>query len=818
MSSPQRSHHQGRFTSSGVVAAGSMEQYTGSSISSTTSKNHHGGRRKNSKGYTPSGKIQEGEERVIFHDELYNNHDNHGGSKNFREYIPSEEIILSTSRSDDDEEEDEDEQLHENNHHHQHGENPTNHYSSSPLKSTLEATNGIPIMASSASTHHHQSRRGFTSSSYEKKKRNKAFQQHVVMSGYGSSSSGGAFSSSTGSPPTSSNDSPHEEEEYFRSNDVYDYRGHAFKLTGATGIAAGNVSVGNNTNRNRASSSGSHHSASNNHNNGHNRHHRHKHHHHHHYNDYYARPKTKEEYVLANFHFVLRPLAEPTKDVNDTTNQFYANEYNQGRVDADTLVDWDTIELVIKQTHDPNQEQCPICLEVLKAPKITKCGHVFCYACILRYVAMGEKTYRKCPLCNESVYIDALRSVQIDVKPKYKEHDKMNFVLLKRDKKVIIPDLLDDLDTCLGGIQSHSLPTVYPVYGDHNSSKFCRFNVTYDISSIIKKELSDLDSSLKEAESGDETQFIKLAKEQVLQRQKSFQDWITKNVPKGRPKGSSHSPRKASKQAASSSIITHTTIDENKKKSELDPDNYWYYQSEDNQMMFLHPLCTKILLHEYDGDFTKFPHRLSDCEIIELETVELDEEFRKRYPILKHVPCGCYISLVEVDMKNFASHDTIANFYKDLKHRKNRREDKIRKQIEEEEEEKRREESRKEEERLAREKLLQELHISNFPELTSDMTPPPVNDIHFPSPSAASAILANDKSQKRKPVKLNDWTKRQQQQNLKASTSSQENATARLQGDWAAKSKPSTSNASHSSSSSKKDKEFPSLGSGKKKK
>lgn len=515
---------------------------------------------------------------------------------------------------------------------------------------------------------------------------------------------------------------------------------------------------------------------------------------------------------------MLRPLAEPTKDVNDITNQFFANEYNQGRIDADTLVDWDTIELVIKQTHDPNQEQCPICLEVLKAPKITKCGHVFCYACILRYVAMGEKTYRKCPLCNESVYIDALRSVQIDVKPKYKEHDKMNFVLLKRDKKVIIPDLLDDLDTCLGGVQSHSLPTVYPVYGDHNSAKFCRFNVTYDISSIIKKELSDLDSSLKEAESGDETQFIKLAKEQVLQRQKSFQDWITKNVPKGRPKGSSQSPRKAKQAASSSNTSTHTTVDESKKKSELDPDNYWYYQSEDNQMMFLHPLCTKILLHEYDGDFTKFPHTLSGCEIIEIETVELDEEFRKRYPILKHVPCGCYISLVEVEMKNFVSQDSISYFYKDLKYRKNKREEKIRKQIEEAEEEKRREESRKEEERLAREKLLQELHISNFPELTSDMTPPPVNDIHFPSPSAASAILQNEKSQKRKPVKLNDWTKRQQQQ-LVQTSSQQENTSTRLQGDWAAKATPSTSKASSSSSSIRnKDKDFPTLGSGKKKK
>ena len=52
---------------------------------------------------------------------------------------------------------------------------------------------------------------------------------------------------------------------------------------------------------------------------------------------------------------------------------------------------------------------CPICLHYPTAAKMTRCGHIYCWACILHYLTLGEKTWRKCPICYESIHSDDLK-------------------------------------------------------------------------------------------------------------------------------------------------------------------------------------------------------------------------------------------------------------------------------------------------------------------------------------------------------------------------------------------------------------------------
>ena len=89
--------------------------------------------------------------------------------------------------------------------------------------------------------------------------------------------------------------------------------------------------------------------------------------------------------------------------------------------------------------------QCPICLENLPsmvAPRITKCGHIYCWPCVLQYLAYNkessQRSWKRCPLCNDPIYKQDLKNVQIVQKPYYKEGDRMRFNLMVRSKGNII--------------------------------------------------------------------------------------------------------------------------------------------------------------------------------------------------------------------------------------------------------------------------------------------------------------------------------------------------------------------------------------------
>jgi hypothetical protein len=77
-------------------------------------------------------------------------------------------------------------------------------------------------------------------------------------------------------------------------------------------------------------------------------------------------------------------------------------------------VDWIDVEQVILLK--PTIPACPICLQVAPvAPKVTKCGHVYCYPCILHYLSLGEKKWRKCPICYDAIYANALKSARLQI-------------------------------------------------------------------------------------------------------------------------------------------------------------------------------------------------------------------------------------------------------------------------------------------------------------------------------------------------------------------------------------------------------------------
>lgn len=94
------------------------------------------------------------------------------------------------------------------------------------------------------------------------------------------------------------------------------------------------------------------------------------------------------QHVQGNHRFILKP--------NRNQDYFFVT------YDPDYEIDWDDVFMVHAKRN--TEYICPICREEeMVAPQITKCGHIFCWPCILHYMlyhSENEETdCRKCPLC-----------------------------------------------------------------------------------------------------------------------------------------------------------------------------------------------------------------------------------------------------------------------------------------------------------------------------------------------------------------------------------------------------------------------------------
>lgn len=111
-------------------------------------------------------------------------------------------------------------------------------------------------------------------------------------------------------------------------------------------------------------------------------------------------------------------------------------DYKVHLADPDRLVNWDYVQQVVsvisvkvqkKKNHTvlhlliestpflPQRiyshevPSCPICLYPPLTARITRCGHIFCWPCMLHYISLSDKSWSKCPICYESVHLADLK-------------------------------------------------------------------------------------------------------------------------------------------------------------------------------------------------------------------------------------------------------------------------------------------------------------------------------------------------------------------------------------------------------------------------
>ncbi|KAH8398851.1 hypothetical protein KR222_008932, partial [Zaprionus bogoriensis] len=378
----------------------------------------------------------------------------------------------------------------------------------------------------------------------------------------------------------------------------------------------------------------------------------------------------KEQFLQANFQFVIRSGAKA--QVNGS---------------PDTLIDWSLIEQI--NIHTTEEPQCPICLYPPVAAKLTRCGHAYCWPCLLHYLSLSDKTWRKCPICYDAIHATDLKSCTIEQQHAMNVGDSINFQLMRRRKGSIYIERYAGAGS--PALEPHER---FPMLSSLDETKlFSKFLIAkrIDVAAIIERErrelLAESDVSCPEdvfiqqalVTLNERCEKLGLEPDEQQQQQQPMQQQLqlVEEELQAKTAESDEKPDDASvsslgeASSTSSSNINHNNSIINSNNNNNNK-YYYFYQSNDGQNIYLHPLNVKMLQACY-GTLDMAP-ALINAQILQKEHHSMDEEHRRKFTCLGHLPLTCQFSVVEVELQPPVISSSILKLFKeDLLHRKRER-------------------------------------------------------------------------------------------------------------------------------------------------
>lgn len=421
----------------------------------------------------------------------------------------------------------------------------------------------------------------------------------------------------------------------------------------------------------------------------------------------------KEQFLQANCQFVVQE----------------GKDYAVHHTDPDLLVDWEWIEQVRVSCHEV--PSCPICLYPPVAAKMTRCGHIYCWPCILHYLALSDKTWRKCPICYEAVYKTDLKSVVALTTPCFNVNETITMQLMQRERGSVIalprirwkktfehPFHVDDkIDTCFAKLLIATKEQVLcDVLGreeselaaaqEENSScpEVCFVqSAIQDMSarknSLLMSEARELETAMTAKASNVDavtsTVFIPDSVKPIVYAS-AFDDDEVKNEQSTSPFSDTGKLElddfnigQREGNVGSDCLIgddlvqsigdleiraeiecgSGTTVNFGKSQGK---DAYYFYQAMDGQHIYMHAINVHMLIREY-GSLDQCPDTIS-AVIVEKEGISMNEELRRRLRYLAHLPLTCEFEVVELHFrKPTVSQETLDAFAEEIEKRQSRR-------------------------------------------------------------------------------------------------------------------------------------------------
>lgn len=382
----------------------------------------------------------------------------------------------------------------------------------------------------------------------------------------------------------------------------------------------------------------------------------------------------KEQFLQANCQFVVRA------DEDYTT--FLAS--------PDQLVDWAKIEQIhILSSEEP---QCPICLYPPVSAKMTKCGHVYCWPCILHYLALSDKTWRKCPICYDAIHLPDLRSAVSKPFHSYVIGEYVSFQLMRREK------------TSMGAIIASEVTQDNPVipYFDSTVGNTILTKLlladTAEILNIINREQQELENQIViDGVDCPENIFVQQALDQLKERKggilnaKPFS--FAGPIKEREAVASQVVESKIAFEETTDAALTEVGVDIAERTQQTDfmidedsnfllsdvdivptslcasSDFFFFYQSTDGQPLYLHSMNTRMLQVMY-GSLDKSPQKISG-KIVHKDSCSMSEDLRKRLKYLQHLPVCTQFEVVEVEFEmDVISNEVLVQFKDDINSRR----------------------------------------------------------------------------------------------------------------------------------------------------
>ena len=435
-------------------------------------------------------------------------------------------------------------------------------------------------------------------------------------------------------------------------------------------------------------------------------------------------------YIHANYRFVVDPRGDYRKQV----------------ANADENLDWSSQVLQILASAQSQLDSCPICLSTPVAPRMAKCGHIFCLPCLIRYmhstddagpVPEKKTRWKKCPICFDSMSLTDMRPVrwfrgQEAEAPREGQDVVLRLVMRHPMRTIALPR--DGAESLL---RSEDVPWLNGAEV-MDYARIMKGGEDYMIESY-DCEIEELLSQEKEDELmfGDESQWYKKAirsvteaKEKVrgipnppivsqkLEERKVLRPPIRfaeSSDGAGAPAFDNiqHAAKSGESRPLNSTDISsrETQPSNSDSHSHLEPDHVrhrgkhfakthhpteepgvYFYQALLNY--YLAPLDVRILLSAF-GEYSTFPSTILPRVERVVAGHIVDDDLRKRAKNLSHLPYGCEVNFLECDWSYMVKPEVLEQFKSEIESRrkehveKDAREEKERLRAEREEDDKR---------------------------------------------------------------------------------------------------------------------------------